>query len=548
MDIFKSWTCFTFYSHDKLFHEKNSSCYFGDFNRILQTTGHQLEHRLFLVLLLILFSFSTQTAFSQSENPLLHYVISIPEPASHTYCIELHSEGWKQDTIYLKMPNWMPGYYQIMDYAKSVENILAKDENGKNIAIEKTNDNTWIIHGIKNKSFLISYTIRTNRQFVANSYVDSTHAYLVPENTFLYVDGFLHIPVSVKVRINPEWDKIATGLEPIMGRADEFSATDFDILYDCPILLGNLEELPSFNINGIKHRFIGYKIGNFDWEFFIKNLKKVVQSAVNIIGDIPYQQYTFIGIGPGYGGIEHLNNSTISFDGNGLNAPDAINRMMNFIAHEYFHHYNVKRIRPFELGPFDYDKENKTNLLWVSEGLTVYYEYLIVKRAKLIDAKTLFSNFDANLNAVENDPGRFYQSLSQASYSTWEDSYYDKGPVIGLLLDFEIRNATKNSKSLDDVMRMLYWKYYKKEHRGFTDAEFQQACELVAGISLNDLFEYVYTTKEPACEKYLAYAGLKIDKQIINSKDKIEKRKLVISRIENPSALQLAILNSWLGE
>jgi predicted metalloprotease with PDZ domain len=192
----------------------------------------------------------------------------------------------------------------------------------------------------------------------------------------------------------------------------------------------------------------------------------------------------------------------------------------------------------------------------------VYYEYLIVKRAKLIDAKTLFSNFDANLNAVENDPGRFYQSLSQASYSTWEDgpfgslrgetdksiSYYDKGPVIGLLLDFEIRNATKNSKSLDDVMRMLYWKYYKKEHRGFTDAEFQQACELVAGISLNDLFEYVYTTKEPACEKYLAYAGLKIDKQIINSKDKIEKRKLVISRIENPSALQLAILNSWLGE
>ena len=560
MDRFTTWTCFNFYSHDKLFHEKNSSCYFGDFNRFLQTFGHQVEYRLFLFSLLIFFSFTTQTAFSQSKNPLLHYVVSIPEPASHTYCIELHGEGWNQDTIHLKMPNWMPGYYQIMDYAKAVENILAKDENGKNIPIEKTNDNTWIINGIKNKSFIISYTIRTNRQFVANSYVDSTHAYLVPENTFLYADGFLQIPVSVKVIINPEWEKIATGLEPIMGRADEFSASDFDILYDCPILIGNLEELHSFNVNGIEHRFIGYKIGNFDRELFMENLKKVVQSAVNIIGDIPYQQYTFIGIGSGRGGIEHLNNTTISFNGNSLNSPDAINRMMNFIAHEYFHHYNVKRIRPFELGPFDYDKGNKTNLLWVSEGLTVYYEYLIVKRAKLIDVNTLFSNFDANLNAVENDPGRFYQSLSQASYRTWEDgpfglqrggtdksiSYYDKGPLIGLLLDFEIRNA--NNKSLDDVMRMLYWKYYKVEHRGFTDAEFQQACELVAGISLTDLFEYVYTTKEPDYAKYLAYAGLKIDKQIIDSKDKTKKKKLKICRMENPNPLQLAILNSWLGE
>ena len=492
----------------------------------------------------------------------MHYVISIPEPAGHTYCIELHGVGWNQDTIHLKMPNWMPGYYQIMDYSKAVEDILAKDENGKNIPIERTNDNTWMINGIKNKSFVISYTIRTNRQFVANSYVDSTHAYIVPENTFLYVDGFLQIPVSVKVIINPEWEKIATGLEPIAGRSDEFSASDFDILYDCPILIGNLEELPSFKVNGIEHRFTGYKIGNFDRELFIENLKKVVQAAVNIIGEIPYQQYTFIGIGPGRGGIEHFNNTTISFNGNGLNSPDAINRMMNFIAHEYFHHYNVKRIRPFELGPFDYDKGNRTNLLWVSEGLTVYYEYLIVKRAKLIDAKTLFSNFDANLNAVENDPGRFYQSLSQASYRTWEDgpfgshrgetdksiSYYDKGPLIGLLLDFEIRNATKNIKSLDDVMRMLYWKYYKEEHRGFTDAEFQQACELVAGISLNNLFEYVYTTKELDYAKYLAYAGLKIDKQIIDSNDKTKKQKLMICRIENPNPLQLAILNSWLGE
>ena len=551
MENFRKWSCLNFYTHT-ISHDKNSFCSLVGSNRFYKS--------LFIFSILIFFLFTFKTAFAQNEKPLLHYVISITEPASHTYNVELYGEGWNQDSLRLKMPNWMPGYYQIMYYAKSVENMSAKTESGENISIEKTNENTWVIKGIKKKSFVIYYTIRTTRKFVANSYVDSMHAYLLPENTFLYVDGFLQIPVTVKLIINPEWGKIATGLDAIAGKPNEFAASDFDILYDCPILTGNLEELNSFKVNEIDHRFIGYKIGNFDRDLFIKNLKKIVQSAVDIIGDIPYQEYTFIGIGPGQGGIEHLNNTTISFDGNRLNSQDAINKVMNFIAHEYFHHYNVKRIRPFELGPFDYDKENKTNLLWVSEGLTVYYEYLIVKRAKLSDANTLFSNFDANLNAVENDSGRFYQSLSQASYSTWEDgpfgtnkggrdksiSYYDKGPIIGLLLDFEIRHATKNNKSLDDVMRMLYWKYYKKEGRGFTDAEFQQTCELVAGISLNDLFEYVYTCKEPDYAKYLAYAGLKIDKQIIGSNDK--KQKLMIRRMENPNHLQLAILNAWLGE
>jgi len=456
----------------------------------------------------------------------------------------------------------MPGYYQIMDYAKSVENMLARDEKGESIPVEKIIDNTWDISGIKNKAFFVNYSVSTKKQFVANSYVDSAYAYIVPGNTFLYAEGFLNNPVSVKLQFGNGWKNVATGLEQVAGSPHEFTAPDFDMLYDCPILIGNLEELPSFKVKGIEHRFIGNNLGTFDRALFMENLQKIVESAVDIIGDIPYKNYTFIGIGPGRGGIEHLNNTTISFDGNQLTTPEAINKMMNFIAHEYFHHYNVKRIRPFELGPFDYDNENRTNQLWVSEGLTVYYEYLIVKRAGLVDAATLFSHFEQNLNAVENNPGRLYHSLQQASYSTWSDgpfgtlgnepgksiSYYDKGPIVGLFLDFEIRNATQDKKSLDDVMRMLYWKYYKDEQRGFTEAEFQQACEQVAGIDLTGLFEYVYTTKEFDYEEYLAYAGLIIDKQIIDSNDKGETQQLKIKRIERPDPLQLDILNSWLGE
>jgi len=508
------------------------------------------------------FTLTAAGVYSQKAKPLLQYTLSFPQPAAHTYDVELRCSNWKTDSIHLKMPNWMPGYYQLMDYAKSVENITAHDNKGNNMAIAIHNTNTWVVRGIKNKSFIVKYTIRTKKQFVANSYADSAHAYIIPENTFLYIDGMLNIPVSVAVILPKDWKHIATGLDPVARSTSTFTAPDFDILYDCPILTGNLEWLPSFTVKGIEHRFTGYNMGTFDRILFMDNLKKVVAAGAAIIGDIPYKQYTFIGIGPGRGGIEHLNNTTISFDGSGLDKPGAMNRVLNFIAHEYFHHYNVKRIRPFELGPFDYDKGNRTNLLWVSEGLSVYYEYLVVKRAGLADAATLLSNFTGNLNAVENNPGRLYQSLQQASYRTWSDgpfgtggneagktiSYYDKGPLVGMLLDFEIRNATGNKRSLDDVMRLLYFNYYKAQQRGFTEAEFQSACEQVAGKPLTEIFEYVYTTKEPDYAKYLAYAGLRIEKQNIETKEKGSTQKSVITPIENPTPLQSAILQSWMGE
>jgi predicted metalloprotease with PDZ domain len=408
------------------------------------------------------------------------------------------------------------------------------------------------------KVLRIEYDVKAEKNFVACNFLDSTHGYIVPAGLFLYIDRHINTPVTVSIQTNREWNDIVTGLDAVPGKSHEFFAPDFDILYDCPLLIGKLEELPSFSVNGIEHRFIGYKMGDFDRKVFMNNLKKVVQAATSVIGEIPYRQYTFIGIGPGQGGIEHANNTTISFDGKGLNKADGMHRTMNFLAHEYFHHYNVKRIRPFELGPFDYDRGSRTNLLWVSEGLSVYYEYLIVKRAGLISEASLFSDFSGNINAFENSPGRLHQSLTQASYRTWSDgpfggqvngadktiSYYDKGPVVGLLLDFEIRHLTENRKSLDDVIRFLYWRYYKELGRGFTDAEFQQACEEIAGASLGELFEYVYTAKELDYNKYLAYAGLKIESQKVEGNG---KTRYSMQRLDSADERQRSILDSWMG-
>jgi predicted metalloprotease with PDZ domain len=496
--------------------------------------------------------------YGQKPNPLLQYSISMTEPANHLYHVTLLCNGLEGDTIDFKMPRWMPGYYQIMEYSDGVKNFSANNANGRNVPVIKPDKNTWRIVPGKNTSFSISYDVYSDKKFVASNYLDTTHGYIVTAATFMYIDGHLDIPVNLKIVPFIGWKDITTGLDRVIGRISEYTAPDFDILYDCPILIGNLEKLPSFDINGVVHYFMAYNPGSFNRDIFISSLKKTVMTAIDIMGDIPYSNYTFIGIGPGYGGIEHLNNTTVSFSGNGLEKPGAMIRMLKFLGHEYFHNYNVKRIRPYELGPFDYDRENRTNLLWVSEGLSVYYEYLIVKRAGLMNDDELMASIESNINTIENDAGRQYQSLSQASYETWDDgpfgnkpgstdksiSYYEKGPLIGMILDFSIRNATENRNSLDDVMRFLYQHYYKKLHRGFTDAEFQQACQEIAGISLSREFEYVYTTKEIDYLTYLSYAGLKISEEVDKNTG---KRKFTLAKQENMNPVQLSIFKAWSG-
>ncbi len=490
----------------------------------------------------------------------LHYTVSMEDPASHFFQVEMECRDCKIDTVDFRMPQWMPGYYQIMNYWKEVSDFQAMSSEGKPIIHNKINDNTWrIIPPGGKHGFKIKYKVEAVKRFVANNFLDSTHGYIVPAATFMYINKHINTPVSVTVKPYTGWGMVVTGLEKAEGKENVFTASDFDILYDSPFLTGNLDELPSFQVRGVMHRFVAFNPGSFNREAFITELQKTIEAGVDIIGEIPYRHYTFIGIGPGFGGIEHLNSTTVSFSGRGLDNPDGLKRVLKFLAHEYFHHYNVKRIRPFELGPFDYDRENRTNLLWVSEGLSVYYEYLMVRRAGVINDEELLSSFAENINAYENDPGRTYQSLIQSSYNTWSDgpfgnkpgsedkaiSYYDKGPVIGMILDFAIRNATENSKSLDDVMQFLYKEYYRRLGRGFTDAEFQQACEDMAGTSLSNEFEYVSTTKEIDYSLYLSYSGLKIShKQESNT----GKKKFTIYRMDDMNSLQFSIFNSWTKE
>lgn len=514
-----------------------------------------------LSFLLLSLAFVPFHEIKAQTNPVsVGFELSFPEPVQHNYHVRMLISGFDNETMVLHMPRWMPGYYQMLDYAKNVTGLEAQTESGKKLKVEQPDFSTWEITDLKGENIEIQYDIKTERSFVALSYVDREHAYIAPCNTWLYIEDRLNHPASVKIILPENWTDIATGLEPSAGMENSFTADNFDLLYDCPILIGDLEELPSFEVQGIKHRFVAYKMGDFDKTAFIGKLQKSVEAAVELMGDIPYKHYTFIGIGPGMGGIEHLNSTTISFDGNRLNSEAAINSTLSFITHEYFHHYNVKRIRPVELGPFDYQRENRTTQLWVSEGLTVYYEYIILRRAGLINDDQLLQYFSDVITASENDPGKVYQSLSESSFRTWDEgpfgvrggrdtaiTYYEKGPVVGLLLDFAIRKASENRHSLNDVMHYLYNHYYLELRRGFTDAEIQQACETMAGKRLDEVFEYTTTTQALDYDKYLAYAGLKLE-TVKDENRSSTFTKYRLEKLPDANSEQKAIREKWLNQ
>jgi len=447
------------------------------------------------------------------------------KPATHYFQVGLTCTGMNADTVNFKMPAWTPGYYWIEDFAKNVVGFSAEDGEGKALLWKKTAKNIWQVLSGKSEIIQIHYNVYAFEQSVASPYLDNSHAYISPAGLFMYVSGLIQHPVQVVIKPYHEWSAISTGLDEMEGQPDTYYAPDFDVLYDCPVYIGNQEVWP-FVVKGIPHYICVENPGSFNREKMVKDTKRIVEAASGIIGEIPYKHYTFIIMGDGRGGLEHQNSMAVFSSKTAYNPNDTsgYKRWLSFLSHEFFHVYNIKAIRPVALGPFDYDRENYTSMLWMSEGFTVYYEYLVLNRAGILNRKECLDQIRNCITAYENIPGHLFQSAAESSFDTWIQffnrssnssnttiSYYDKGCAIGFLLDLAIRNNTNNEKSLDDVMRTLYQEYYKNKKRGFTDTEFRKTCETIARCLLPEIFDtYVSTTKEIDYAKYLNYAGLEI--------------------------------------
>jgi predicted metalloprotease with PDZ domain len=437
-------------------------------------------------------------AAAQTTPVDISFTIAMPRPHTHLFDIDIAikrtTSGPQEER--LVMPVWTPGSYLVREFARHVQDFAVADAAGQPLKWEKTNKDTWRVVTNGAREWHATYRVYANELSVRTSELNSGHGFWNNANLLMYLEGFLKDPSTVRVLAPDAW-KVATGLPAVAGQKNTFRAENFDILYDSPFEASNFKTLV-FNVKGVPHRIVIDGEGNYNPERMRLDVQKLVETEVEIMGEIPYRDYTFIlhlrsNAG---GGLEHLNSTALGYPRFGFrirtgeratsaapNASETPERdyrgFLSLVAHEFFHLWNVKRIRPDALGPFDYTQENYTKVLWVAEGITDYYADLALRRAGLISETDFLSATARAIQQLQNTPGRLEQTVEESSFDSWikyyrqdensinsQVSYYDKGALLGLLLDLEIRKRSNGAKSLDDVMRYLYAEFFKRSRDG----------------------------------------------------------------------------------
>jgi predicted metalloprotease with PDZ domain len=448
----------------------------------------------------------------------------MPEPWKHCFEIEIEIAGVESAELIFVMPVWTPGSYLVREFSRNIHSFSATDEEGGPLEWEKTGKNVWRVRPRKPSTVTVAYQAYAFELSVRTSFLDDSHACINGAGIFMYPEGHEKTPIRLVVEPWPGWKTISTGLDEIDQIPWAYTAPDYDTLIDCPLEIGN-HEVFGFKIRDTPHYVAVYGAGNLDAARLCADLQKIVSTAAEIFGGLPYKHYTFIIIlsSEGRSGLEHSNSMSLLVNRWAFAPDENYRRFLDLAAHEYFHVWNVKRIHPITLGPFDYNKENYTRMLWMSEGFTDYYSGMITRRAGLSSVEDLLASLSKSIRELQDTPGRLVDSAAEASFDAWikfyrQDphwpnitiSYYLKGSLIALVLDLEIRNRTDGC-SLDDVMRYLYLEYHQRLARGFTDEEFRDACEKVAGGLLERIFDgYCYGTAEIEFDLYLGYAGLRL--------------------------------------
>lgn len=461
--------------------------------------------------------------FFPAKADEINYTLSMSEPHTHYFEVDMEVDGLRQRYTDLKMPVWAPGSYLVREFAKGVEGFKAEDADGTSLKVEKINKNTWRVYNSR-ADFTASYKVYSYEMSVRTSFLDATHGYLNGTSIFMYVDGEKDQEATLKVEPYEGWSKVSTALEPVSGQKFTFKAPNYDKLADSPIEIGNHETF-EFEAAGVKHTVAMYGEGNYEVEKLKTDMAKVVEACTDVFGENPNDNYLFIihNLTRGSGGLEHLNSTTLQVN-RWTYQGSAYTGFLSLVAHEYFHLWNVKRLRPEALGPFNYDEENYTHLLWVMEGFTSYYDELLLSRADIKDDEYYVNKLAGGISYVENQPGNRVQPVAMASFDAWIKayrpnensynttiSYYSKGALIASMLDLQIIENTQGEKNLDDVMQYLYKEYYKKEGRGVTNEEVQQAVERVAGKDMDEFFnKYIWDTETIDYQKYLDYVGLEL--------------------------------------
>lgn len=465
-------------------------------------------------------------------SPLITYVLSMPEPQTHYFEVDMRLTNLsglanykKTGYIDVKMPVWTPGSYLIREYAKNVEGFTAQSSTTNNLVVDKRTKNTWRVFATDD-AVTIHYKVYAYELSVRNSFVDAEHGYLNGASLFMYTDALKNQPLQLIVQPAPAWKTVSTGLKRTSDpKTFTYEVPDFDRLVDSPIEIGNHPTI-NFTASGIPHTIAMFGEVAYDKNRLTADYKRVCETAASVVGEHPCTDYTFIvhHIPNAGGGLEHLNSTTLQTSRTAYQSETSYRGFLTLVAHEYFHLWNVKRIRPVALGPFDYDNENYTHLLWLAEGVTSFYEDYILRRAGITTPDQYLTGVANDINSIENQPGTRLQSAAESSWDAWIKgyrpnenssnstiSYYSKGSVLGTLLNLTILAGSNGERNLDDLMRYLYAEYYKKQQRGFTDEEFQRAVAKIAGRNVDDFFrKYVFGTDVPDYNAFFEPVGLRL--------------------------------------
>ncbi len=453
----------------------------------------------------------------------ISYTLRFPAPQTHYVEVEARVPTDGRPEIELMMAVWTPGSYILREYARTVEEVTAATEQGEPLSIEKTVKNRWRIATRQAPRVVVRYRVYCREMTVRTDFVDSSFALLNGAATFLTLADGGKRPHEVRLELPAVWKVSASPLSPLPGGGEHaYVADDFDALVDSPIYAGNARTYP-FEVAGKSHLLVNEgEDAVWDGPRSAADAKKIVQTEVDFWGVAPYPRYVIFNLlTENGGGLEHKNACTLMSSRWRTRTREGYLEWLGLVGHEFFHAWNGKRLRPVELGPFDYEREVYTPSLWVVEGFTSYYGDLLVHRAGFSTVKEYLQGLGKAIETLQTTPGREVQPLDESSFDAWIKayrpnessvnatiSYYTKGEIVAFLLDARIRRATGGRKSLDDAMRLAFQRY--SGERGYRPEELRKVFEEVAGSDLGDwLHKAVDTTEELDYAEALDWYGLR---------------------------------------
>ncbi|WP_028117416.1 M61 family metallopeptidase [Ferrimonas senticii] len=462
---------------------------------------------------------------------MIHYQIQASDPHAHLFRVEIRTDIAASQQQF-SLPAWLPGSYMIRDFARHLIDIRAFDSNDEEIALTQLDKQTWQADN-HSGSLTICYQVYAWDLSVRGAHLDQTHGFFNGSATFVALHGLEDKPVTMEL-LPPVGDgyddwKVATAM-PLDGAKlygfGRYRAADYAELIDHPVEIGDFT-VATFEAAGVPHDLVLSGRHWADTDRICADLKKICEKQIALFGGAPFDRYLFMTqvVGSGFGGLEHRASTALVCGRNDLPSvtetelSEGYRTFLSLCSHEYFHNWNIKRIKPAVFTPYDLSQESYTNQLWAYEGITSYFDDLTVYRAGCIDAETYLEQVSQLMTRVTRGPGRLLQTLRDSSTNAWTKfykqdenaqnaivSYYTKGSMFALYLDLTIRLETYNNHSLDDVMVQL-WRQYGQTGIGTNDNSHQRIVESLLGRNADDLFAWLDNSDDLPLPELLAQFG-----------------------------------------